>query len=218
MDFKGGSILMSDGFKDLSTELLLPNGKMRLLPASKYHSYDWADLRYFLHQYARYNVPTIELVDYLKEKIGDREAIEIGAGAGDLGYHLNIKMTDNKQQEFPDVKKAYEAMGQPTIKYPDDVECIDALDAVIKYKPKVVVASWITPYSKFETTFGSNPYGVKEDRILKLVDTFIIVGNLATHWDKPIRQFTHKTVHTPWLVSRAKDQHKNCIFIWDKSK
>jgi hypothetical protein len=208
----------SGGFKDLSVDLIREDGKLKLLPADHYKQYRWEDFRYFCHEYARYGIPTIELVDYIKQIIDDRCAIEIGAGAGDLGFHLGIHMTDSKKQQDDLIIRAYyKAMNQPTIKYPKDVEKIDSLEAVKKYKPKVVVASWITPYSKHETTFGSNPNGVKEDKILELVDTFIIIGNIGIHGDKPILSFTHKSVNAPWIVSRAKNDGKNVIFIWEKN-
>lgn len=210
------TLLRDDDLKDLSNELLMENGKIKARFAREYKNYRWEDFRHFCHKHARYGIPTLELVDYIRDLINGREAIEIGAGAGDLGHHLGIKMTDSKQQENGIIKRAYEAMGQPTINYPDDVEKLEALEAVYKYKPKVIVASWITPYAAHEMPYGSNPFGIKEDKILKLVETFIIVGNMDVHFDKPIRQFTHKTVHADWIVSRAKHPQNNCIFIWDK--
>ena len=210
------AFLNADSLRDISAELLLPNGRLKLLPAADYKNYSWDEFRLFCHTYARYGIPTAELIDHLKELIGDRSAIEIGAGAGDLGYHLGIKMTDSKQQERPDVAAYYKAMGQPPIRYPDDVEKIDALEAVKKYKPKVVVASWITPYAPHPTSYGSNFLGVKEDEILKLVDTFAIIGNLDIHRDKPIRKISHANIHAPWILSRAKNPNNNCIFMWNK--
>lgn len=204
--------------KRIDKDVLMENGKLKLLPASEWKKFDWQVFRLFCHEQARYGIPTVELIDYLKTLIGDRTAIEIGAGAGDLGHHLGIKMTDSKQQENKDVARTYAAMNQPVIKYPKDVEKIDAYEAVKIYKPQVVIASWITPYAPREMSYGSNPLGVKEDRILELVDTFVIIGNLDSHWDKPIRSYEHKTVHAPWLVSRGQDQNKNVIFIWDKTK
>lgn len=210
------SILSPVSVKDISKELLLENGKLKLLSSEDYGKYKWENVRFFCHQYARYGLPTIECVEYIKGLIGEREAIEIGSGHGDLGYHLGIRMTDSKIQNNPIVKKSYQDMRQPVIEYPDDVEEIDALDAVRKYKPQVVVASWITPYSPVETTFGSNPFGVKEAEILGLVETFIIVGNLDTHWDKPIRKHEHEVIKASWLWSRGKKPKNNVIFVWDK--
>lgn len=210
--------VLTGEIKEIGEELLREDGKLYLRESSFYKNLDWQEFRLFCHKYARYGISTTELIDYIKNIIADRSCIEIGAGAGDLGFHLGVKMTDSKQQEDSVVRKAYEAMKQPIIKYPKDVEKIDALDAVKKYKPQVVVASWITPYSKYKTTFGSNPYGIKEKEILDIVETFIIVGNLDQHHDKPIRYFHHDVILEPWIVSRAKDQSKNCIFLWDSRK
>jgi len=202
--------------KDIAPDLLMENGKLKLLPASEYKKYPWDEFRLFCHNYARYGIPTIGLIEYLKTITYNRDVLEIGAGCGDLGYHLGIKMTDSHQQDNPAVKKMYEDMRQPTIKYGKDVEKIDALEAVKKYKPQVVIGSWITPYAPHQTTFGSNPMGIKEDKILEFVETFIIIGNLEQHWDKPIRKHKHTITYGDWLISRAKDPYKNCIMIWDK--
>lgn len=208
-------MIPAEGITDLAPELL-KNNKMRLFHAEHYKKYDWYDLRIFCHKQARYGIPTVELVDYLTDRIAGRSVIEIGAGSGDLGHHLGIKMTDSWQQAEENVSITYKLMQQPTITYPSDVEKIDALDAVILYEPKVVIASWITTYSPNMEKFNSNPYGVKEAKILDLVDTLIIVGNLDIHGDKPIRQIEHSVIKAPWILSRAKKQENNCIFIWDK--
>jgi len=205
----------TDGITDLSPELLESN-RLKLFHAEHYKKYKWNDLRLFCHYYARYGLPTIELVDYIKMLIHGRSAIEIGAGAGDLGFHLGIKMTDSYQQTDPLIKMIYEAMGQPVITYPPDVEKIDALDAVIKYQPKVVVASWITSHSPTQQVYCSNPEGIKEAKILDLIDTFIIIGNIDVHGTKPILKIGHAVIQEPWIVSRAKNQSHNCIYIWDK--
>jgi hypothetical protein len=41
---------------------------------------------------------TVELVAWLHDRIAGRKAIEIGAGMGDLGYHLGIPQTDSYAQ------------------------------------------------------------------------------------------------------------------------
>lgn len=210
------SILSAGKIEDVSTELLMDNGKIKLLPYEYYNKLCWNDFRFFCHNFARYGIPTIELVEYINKIIDGRTAIEIGSGAGDLGFHLNIPMTDSKIQESTQIKKIYEAMQQPVIKYPADVEKIDALDAVKKHKPKVVVASWITTYAPSETTYISTPNGVKEMNILDLIDTFILVGNLDTHGDKPIRTLPHETIKEPFNISRAARQENNRIFIWNR--
>jgi hypothetical protein len=201
---------------DISEDLLMRNGKLHLRTAQYYKELKWQDFRTFCHFYGRYGVPTIELIDFIKKLISDRDVMEIGSGAGDLGYHLGILMTDSKIQAEPAIKSLYKLMQQPPINYPEDVVKIDALDAVIKHKPEVVVASWITPYAKQETTYGSNPFGIREKEILDLVETFIIVGNHDVHHDKPIMQFKHEEYYFDWIVSRAKNQKNNRIYVWNK--
>lgn len=204
---------------DISAKLLLPNRKMKLFKAEKLKALNWDNFRFFCHQYARYGIPTVELIDFLKAVIDGRSAIEIGAGCGDFGYHLNIQRTDScLQRDNPDVYAQYKAMGQPIIKYPKDVEKIDALEAIEKYKPQVAFASWIIPYSEKEMPYGSSPYGIKEQEILDLVETFIIVGNMDVHFGKPIRQHKHDVIKADWIVSRGKNQENNCIFLWDKRR
>lgn len=210
------TILEAKNLIDVSPELLLPNGKMKLLPAAFYDAKDKNDLRLFCHNYARYGIPTTELVDFLIQKIDGRSAIEIGSGHGDLGYHLNIKMTDSKIQKNPEIQESYKALKQPIIDYPDDVEELEALDAVEKYKPSVVIASWITTYAPDIMPYGSNPHGIKEAKILDKIETFIIVGNNDLHGDKPIRKLPHLEIYEPWIKSRATNPENNRIYIWDR--
>lgn len=204
--------------KKMSSELLLENGKIKLLPYNFYDKYTHQQIRLFFHHQARYGIPTTELVYFLKDSIiKDLSAIEIGCGHGDLGYHLGIKTTDSRMQENKHIAKIYKAMLQPVIKYPDDVEKLDAIEAIKKYKPKVVVASWVTQWVDISKT----PYktgvenGVKENEILELVDTYVLIGNLDSHGNKDIFKYDHTIVSLP-TRSRATDQSKNFIATWNK--
>lgn len=200
--------------KDISKEILMDNGKLKLL--QDFNKYTPEELRLFCHQYARYGLPTVELIKTLLDLINNRSCIEIGAGHGDIGYHLKIHMTDSKIQQTDEVKSIYKLMGQPIIQYPEDVEKIEALSAVKKYQPKVVIGSWITPYSPKKVLHGSSPYGVMDNEILSLVETYIMIGNIDTHGDNPLMQLPHGEIAAPWLRSRAKNQDRNRIFIWHK--
>lgn len=208
-------VMCAHDTKDIASELLTENSRIKLLDAQKLRAYRWEDFRLFCHFHGRYGVPTIEQNLFLKKIIGERSAIEIGAGAGDLGFHLQIPMTDSKMQDNPKIKKMYEGMRQPTIVYGTDVEKLDALEAVKKYKPQVVIASWVTTYAPQQMPYGSNPYGVKEDLIFKEIETFILIGNKDSHGDKPIMKIPHEEINEPWIVSRAQYQYNNRIWIWN---
>lgn len=208
------SVVDTNNVTDISKDLLDNNGRMILHKSEFYKKYTKDSLRHFCHQHARYGIPTVELVNCVKNIIGDRDAIEIGAGAGDFGYHLGIPMTDSKLQNDPKIRAKYDGAGQPTINYPSDVIRLEAIEAVYRYKPKVVVGSWITPYSPKQTNFRGSPFGVKMEKILSLVDTLVLIGNLDIHGCMPIRRFDHEVCKGDWLVSRASCQSNNCIMVW----
>lgn len=200
--------------------MLEPNGAIRLMPAAYYDSIDWQSFRIWCHYQARYGIPTIELIDWLKNCIGDRPTIEIGAGSGDLCHHLGIRGVDNHNQTWPDVALYYAATGQPTIKYAPWVQNYDALKAVKMFKPSVVVGSWITHWIDPDKPIppgGGNMYGVKEDEMLKLVDTYIMIGNLEVHKSKPIMALPHEELELPFVKSRAHKPKLDRIFIWERT-
>lgn len=201
----------------MDTPSLEPCGAVTLLPAAAYRDMPWEPFRLWCHYNARYGLPTVELVDWLKAEIGERSAIEIGAGAGDLCHHLGIPGYDNYQQEWADVAAYYRAMGQPTIRYGAWVKRRDALIAVQGVKPSVCIGSWVTNWidpNKPPPPGGGNMYGVKEDEILRLVDAYILIGNLATHSAKPIMRLPHEEHKLDFLVSRAAEPELDRVFIW----
>ena len=199
-------------------DLLLPNGVMKLKSYSELSSIPWNHFRMWCHFNARYGIPTIELVDWLKSAINGRSTIEIGSGHGDFAYHLGIKATDSWVQQTNDVAKEFYAVTkQPTVQYPDWVEKLEATEAVNKYKPEVVIASWVThwvtPNRRPKNDVGSI-FGVKEAQLLKRGIEYIFIGNLGPHEFKPIRDLPHEEINLPFLISRAADQTKNRIMIW----
>jgi hypothetical protein len=215
--FHGEYVALKD-LKDISSQLLMKNKKLKLLDAKEYDNFSHGDLRFFCHQHARYGLPTTECVNFIREVINGRTALEIGSGHGDLGYHLNIRMTDSKIQEDPGVRLFYMMGRQPVINYPPDIRKIEAIDAVKKWRPQVVVGSWITRWVSpdFPPSGNGSVFGVKEDEILDLVETYILVGNLDTHGDKEIMKRKHREIANPFLKSRAKNPENNRIFIWDR--
>lgn len=209
----------TNNLRDISSSLLLENGKLKLLESRDYDYLNSDEIRFFCHQYARYGLPTRELIDYIHDLIGGRKAIEIGSGHGDLGYHLKIPMTDSKIQENSGVRKFYEIVKQPVINYPDDVKKLEAIEAVYYYKPKVVIASWITQWINplKVPSSGGSIFGIKEEKLLNLVDTYILVGNLDIHGEKEIMKLKHEKIKLPFIRSRASNPENDMLFIWNRS-
>ena len=212
-------------FQWLPADLKLPdlldeNNRLKLLGAEAYDAISPSALCLWCNRYARYGLPTIELVEWLQKRIAGRNAIEIGSGTGDLAYHLGIPATDNRMQEWPEIKFNYELVGQPVIKYPDFVQNLDALDAVKQYKPDVVIASWVTHWidpNLPPPPEGGNAWGVKEDKILATGCTYILIGNKRVHGIKKIMAQPHKEFELPFLRSRAIHPELNRVWIWNDS-
>jgi len=205
----------------LDKVLLDEKGLVRVLPAEDLRRLDPEHLRLWLHWNAVYQLPTVELVEWLRERIGVRGAIEIGSGNGAIGRALGIPRTDNRCQEWPDVRAYYALTGQPTIRYPDDVEKIPALDAIAKYKPKVVVACWVTHlYREDEHKRGGNMYGVDEDKVIETVETYIHVGSTTSHSKKRILKRPHEEVRPlqpTWLFGRGAPEDR-VIWVWETKR
>jgi hypothetical protein len=196
-------------------------GEYRVPPCAELLRENHDHIQAWCHHNARYNLPTQELVEFVKGIIGSRSAIEIGSGMGDFGRALGIPMTDSYQQTMPEVRLYYAMIGQPIISPPPKVERLNAMEAIKKYKPQVVVASWVTQlYQNGDTpkNIGSNIHGIDEMWLLDNVETYIHVGNERVHKDKRILAREHRELHLPFVVSRAFDQDKNVVWIWDTSR
>ena len=106
--------------------LLDAAGSFRAISTAELDRIPAASLRLWCHLNARYGLPTVELVAWLHQFIAGRQAIEIGAGHGDLGRQLGIPTTDSRIQERPDVAAFYRSIGQPVIQYPSWIERLEA--------------------------------------------------------------------------------------------
>jgi hypothetical protein len=199
-------------------DLLDNNNMLKLLESKAYNAISSNALRVWCHYHARYGLPTAELIEWLQERIANRKVIEIGSGAGDLAYHLGIPATDNRMQEWPDIKAYYRLTGQPPIKYPNFVQELDALEAVEQYKPDVVIGSWITQWIDPNLPAppeGGNAWGIKEDKILATGCIYILIGNQKTHGSKKIMALPHEEFELPFLRSRASFPELNRVWIWN---
>ena len=177
-------------------------------------------LRVYTFTHSIYGIITTELVEYLKNEIGDQKAIEIGCGNGTLGRALGIPFSDLKSQEIDEVKKKYQDMGQPTINYPADVEKLEAFEAIDKYKPEILIGSYITHYANpKQIEKGGYDYAPNEVEMSKLVKKYYMLGNKETH--KHNRLLTNPKVkttimHAPWIMTRSLKPDFNALFIWER--
>ncbi len=204
--------------RDISPEALGPDGRLLVLPASYWATTTVEERALFGHRHGLYSFPTIELVEHLKELIGDRKAIEIGAGHGVLAEALGIPATDSKQQEMPEYREHYRRIGQPPVPYGPNVMKCDGNDAVRQHKPKVVISCWVThKYDVRRHSAGGNEVGVKEEKILERCETYVVVGNERIHSGKSIWKQPHTITHPDWLYSRAQNGSPDFIAIWSKS-
>ena len=200
-------LLDSEGF-------LKPVSASQIADVEQTHIAQWCTLN------AIYQLPTIELIEWLKNAIGDRTAIEICAGKSGIGKALGIVSTDSYSQTLPELRSYFALAQVPIVEPPEYVKKMDANVAVTSYKPKVVIGSFVT--QKFqegdaENNIGSNIYGPDESDILALAETYIHVGNEITHKDKRILARPHESFSFDWVRSRAFNKDKNVIWVWNKS-
>ena len=204
--------------RDISSLLLEDDGTFRVLPASAYEGTTPEERLLFGVRHGIYGFPTIELVDFLRERIAGRRAIEIGSGNGVLAATLGIPATDNRQQEDPAIRAYYDSIAQPVVRYGNDVEKLSATEAVAKYKPQVVVASWVTHrFDPARQDAGGSETGVDEVALLKTCETYLFVGNEQVHAKKAIWAMPHSKLTPPWLFSRAMNGSPDFIAIWSRT-
>jgi hypothetical protein len=196
--------------------LLDERGLVRVLPADELRKIPDDVMKFWCHHRAVYLVPSVELIAWLKERIGGRKAIEIGGGNGVVGRALGVPITDNRCQEWPDVRAYYAMTKQPTVKYRRDVESLGALGAVAKHKPQVVVACWVTHlYRADEHERAGNMYGVDEDALLDSgIETYIHVGSTTSHDKKRILSRPHEEFRPGFLFGRGKAEDR-VIWVWE---
>ena len=190
-------------------------GIIKLQSADLYKTIDNADLRVWCICRAIYQLPTIELIEWLQSNFNLDKAIEIGAGNNYLYHHLGIKGIDNYSEQIPAVKLVHEILKQPSTNPPPTVEKLDAIAAIKKYQPETVITSWMTIKGEdTEEVDGGHRYAPDEDKILDTGVTYIFIGNEDIHCDRLIMNKPHKTYYFDWLVSRGYYPEKNCIYVW----
>ncbi len=204
---------------DIFDALIDEKGNLRCLPSYDLLSFGFDRLRLFAHHKGIYQFPTLELLNVLTEIIGENTCVEIGAGRGDIGRNLGIKITDSHQQNDPQYRKLYEASGQPTIKYPFDVEKLAYKDAIKKYRPSYVLGCWITHrYDPKRHDAGGNVAGIDASFVVQRTKKFIFVGNTEIHKNWRIPEFSKQDIFTfDGIVSRT-SKGQNFVMVLEKAR
>lgn len=203
----------------LDAQLVGKDGYVLLHPAEFYTQFDHDDLLCWMQLNARYTLVTRELIEFLRPRCID--TLEIGAGMGDIGHHLGIRMTDSYVQVRQEMQAIYGLVSAACTRPPKEVEELDAVRAVWHYNPRTVIASWVTQLfmpGDTERRIGSFVFGVDMHEILNRVDTFVYIGNRDTHSSMRLLRRKHETLRPPWLVSRGFAPAKNEIWIWRPNK
>lgn len=219
--FPGASTSEMDVSKtrDISGEVLDERGRIQVLDQKYWATTTQQERMLFGHRNGIYGFPTVELVERLEEIIGQRSAIEIGAGHGVLAEALGIVATDSKQQLMPKYRVIYLASGQPPVQYGPNIEEIHASRAVRKYKPDVVIGSWVThKWDARRPDAGGNEDGVDMSDILLNCKLLVLIGNRHTHRNNGLWKREH-TIETPdWLYSRKHHDEPDFIATWKGAK
>lgn len=207
----------SDLKRDPAEEGALVDGKLALHPAEFWKQFSQREICYFCVRYGIYCVPTVELVEWLRMRIGERSAIEIGAGNGVISAALKIPATDSRMQEDPAIALYYASIKQGVVQYGDNVRRVSANEAVRTFKPEVVIAAWVThKFRPHETWRSGSEVGVVEEEIVDQAE-YVFIGNSHAHDQKPILQIPHAMLQFPWLISRA-IEGENYICVWTKKE
>lgn len=205
--------------RDISSLLLDNNGRLRVIPAQVLEDTTAQERLLFGVRHGLYSFPTEELCEFLRARIRGKTTIEIGAGHGALAGTLSIPATDNRQQEEAEFKAHYRQIRQPTVPYGEDVEKLDAISAVQRYKPSVVIACWVMHlFDPDRPDAGGSMFGVDEEKVIASCDEYIFVGNEKVHAHKPIWGIPHEKLTPSWLYSRAVNGSRDFIAIWRRAQ
>lgn len=201
--------------RDISGDVLDEQGRFRILPAAYWSTTTTAERARFGNQHGIYSFPTDELVEHLKNVIGERSAIEIGSGNGVLAEALDIPATDNRMQEMTKYAKIYAREKQKPVSYGPNVIKCPAHEAVRRFKPQVVIGCWVTHlYDPMRHWAGGNEIGVDEEDILRNCEEYVFVGNTAVHKPKKIWKYEHEIEHPSFVYSRAHNGSREFVATW----
>lgn len=199
-------------------DILMDNNFVKPLSYKEILKIDRDNFVYWCLQRGVYQYPTIELLEWLKNyfNVPISEVLEIGAGNGAFSRYLGTKATDSKIQETPELKHKYLLNNITTTNPPDDVEKINAIAAIKKYKPKIVFGTYISSRFKKGDVEGFQD-GVDHEKLwnFEFIRKYIMVGNIRLHKNHTFLKYKHEEYYEPWLISRS-EQTLNRIFVWEK--
>ncbi|WP_410499733.1 hypothetical protein [Chitinibacter sp. S2-10] len=100
-----------------------------------------------------------ELIAGLTELIGSRRVVEVGAGDGTLSRFLAASGVD--------ITPTDDYSWEKVVQYPPEVQRFDAIGAIERFKPQVVICSWPPSNNQFERQIFRQ----------RGVETYIVIGS-----------------------------------------
>ena len=203
-------------------QAITDNGDLNVLPSEFYKQFTQEDISTFCTVKGYYSLPTEELIDFLKNEIGNEEkVIEIAGGNGVYGRALGIVSTDSYLQKLnTQVRLRYEQTQQTIVPYGSNVKPLEAMEAVRKYKPRIVVVAWGThKFDRKKPIEEGNQYGIEFEKIMayQSVEKIILIGDLEIHKFNPVRKKATRIIQEDWIISRSL-RNQNAIIIYEKNK
>lgn len=209
-------VLMTEVMKMITDE----NGLVKPVPYDSVKDVGKGNLNIIMQTMGLYTFPTAEVVEFLRGEIDDGDpdyapdAIEICAGTGWIGRNLDIPITDSHLQEREDIMKAYISNNCMPIKYPKDVEKMDAITAIKHYEPEFVIGSYVTRKWGIGSKKVGSIYGVDTSWVVNNCHKFFLIGNENVHGGDPIMKRKHETYAPEWLITRGNTE-KARIWVWE---
>lgn len=219
LQYFGATVMPKMDVSHLDAFFFDENGRLKIHPAEELRKIAHLELMAWANGKGIYCVPSTELIDWLRQEIRGRKAIEICAGNGAIARALGIPATDSYMQTDEVMSALYKVMGQKPIEPPKDVYKFEANDAVDHFKPKVVIGAYVT--QKYQDgdegppKINSSLYGVDELSLLPKVERYITIGNELSHGDKRLRKLPHRVYQFDWVFTRSAHPQMNNIVVWD---
>lgn len=164
-----------------------------------------------------YQLITNETLCFIQHLVKGSRAIEVCAGIGTIGRSLKIPTTDrmvNKIWEANLYYKAHDNFYNKPIEYPKDIEQITAHQAIKKYDPQWIIASWVTqkliPGPKIGQMYGP----MEEEFIDGRNYIHLGSGQNLVHQKKRINKKSHWVIEADWIVARDSHKSQSQIRIW----